>query len=680
MPRVLTAVAVAALLAVDAAGAVQGPPPNAPAAPASASAPWPRLTLNPPNVERTDPALARLRVLLLDAIRERRLDAVKALMAPTIRDQDVDLPVDDVLASFGTLAPGAPLGDEWQALDQALRLGGVRRGNVYVLPYIERSAAQWKGRDERLFIAGRDVAIRANADPSSRWSRGCLSGSCWRRRPSRTARRAGRRLSGLDPLFDAEHMLAWVCTTDVRPVSGLYYTFTRFAGGWKLTRHLLAAPIEPTRPLGLVERRRRPHRTPSYTCVRCVAFLRSIPIPPVRAIDGGRIVRAPRPMDLTGSTSTQGATVTLRILMFSAIVSPARRAPSPAPSRPRAAAHARDRSERRRRVGRDRPAGDHRSGGAAIAGTSEILHTMVHLAVYDAVVAIEGGSRPFAAKITATRGADVSAAVATAAYLTARPRIAAANLVAFDQAYTSYLAALPGGDSIVEGVRVGQQASAALLALRANDGFANVVLYECSMVPPPIGEFTPDSGCPTGPTSAQPVDAKVGGITPFTLKRADVFRPDGPDPLESRRYARDFAETRDYGRVDSTVRSAEQTDVAWFWAENPYIHWNRNMMALAQSHGLSVRKTARLFAMVNTAVSDAIIAGFEAKYHYRAWRPRTAIPQADIDGNPDTDADPTWRPLISVNHPDTRRATASGRRRSSAASPRSSARRASTGR
>ena len=156
---------------------------------------------------------------------------------------------------------------------------------------------------------------------------------------------------------------------------------------------------------------------------------------------------------------------------------------------------------------------------------------------------------------------------------------------------------------------------------------------------------------------------KVGGITPFTLKHAAVFRPGGPDPLDSKAYARDFAETRDFGAATSTVRSPEQTDVAWFWAENPYVHWNRNLMALAQSKGLSVRRTARLFAMVHTAVSDAIIAGFEAKYHYRAWRPRTAIPEADLDGNPDTAADPAWRPLISVNHPDTRPATASGRRR-----------------
>ena len=84
---------------------------------------------------------------------------------------------------------------------------------------------------------------------------------------------------------------------------------------------------------------------------------------------------------------------------------------------------------------------------------------------------------------------------------------------------------------------------------------------------------------------------------------------------------------RDFGRVDSAFRTAEQTDIAFFWSENPYVHWNRNLTRLAISHNLDVRDTARLFAMVHTAVSDAIIVGFEAKYHYEFWRPRTSIPQ-----------------------------------------------------
>jgi len=259
------------------------------------------------------------------------------------------------------------------------------------------------------------------------------------------------------------------------------------------------------------------------------------------------------------------------------------------------------------------------------ADTAEILHTMAHLAVYDAVVAIAGGSRPFAARIAAQPGADVRAAVATAAYLTARPRLAAASVEAFDQAYARCCAGLASAPGIVEGVRVGQQAAAAMLALRANDGFTS---------------------------AAQPAAATIGGITPFTLARADVFRPDGPHPSESRAYARDFVETRDFGGAASTVRSAEQTDVAWFWAENPYLHWNRNLIALAHGTALDVRRTARLFAMTHVAASDAIIAGFEAKDHYRSCRPATAIVRAGVDGNPNTAGDPAWRPLIAAPHPE----------------------------
>ncbi len=333
--------------------------------------------------------------------------------------------------------------------------------------------------------------------------------------------------------------------------------------------------------------------------------------------------------------------MTLRTLMFSAVVlaSPALAIAQPAPNAVvewagivQQAIHG--------------PAAP-RSGG-----TSQILHTIVHLAVYDAVVAVEGGYRPYTARITAPRRTDVRAAVATAAYLTARPRIAAAHLPALDQAYATYMAGLPASPAVTDGVRVGQQASAAMLALRADDGFANVVLYECSSTPPAVGEFLPDSGCPSAPTSPQPVDVKVGGILPFTVRNIDAFRTDGPAPLGSAVYARDFAETRDYGRADSTLRSPDESDIAYFWSENPYVHWNRNLLALAVSNELSVRNTARLFAMVNTAVSDAVIAGFDAKYRHRAWRPRTAIPFADLDGNDDTVGDPTWRPLLSVNHPE----------------------------
>jgi hypothetical protein len=286
------------------------------------------------------------------------------------------------------------------------------------------------------------------------------------------------------------------------------------------------------------------------------------------------------------------------------------------------------------------------------AGTSQILHTMVHLAVYDAVVAIEGGSKPYATRINAPKHADVRAAIATAAYLTARPRLAAANLATFDAAYAAYMANLPTTPATTDGVKVGQQSAEAMLARRANDGFTNVVPYTCSGTPVAIGEFMPDSGCPTAPTSAQPVDTKLGAITPFVIRSVDHFRVDGPPEMGSEAYLRDFVETRDFGRADSSARTAEETDIAWFWSENPYVHWNRNLMALAVARELNTRQAARFFAMVHATVSDAIIVGFAEKYRFRFWRPRTAIPLADYDESGATAGDPTWRPLLFVNHPE----------------------------
>ena len=294
----------------------------------------------------------------------------------------------------------------------------------------------------------------------------------------------------------------------------------------------------------------------------------------------------------------------------------------------------------------------HNAGAPRSAGSAEVLHAMVMLAMYDAVVGVEGGYRPYAAAVTAPRGADVRAAVATAAYLTARARIAASQIAWLDQQYAAYLSGIPDGRAKAQGLDAGEQAATAMLARRANDGYNNVVVYACSAIPPAPGEFEPDPGCPGAPGAPQPVDVKVGQIRPYTFSNPTRYRPDGPDPLTSRAYTDDFVETRDHGRADSVFRTAEQTDVAYFWSENPYVHWNRNLVNLATSQGLDVRETARLFAMVHTAAADAIIAGFEAKYYYAAWRPRTAIPRTDSDGNPETDPDPTWRPLLTVNHPE----------------------------
>ncbi len=281
--------------------------------------------------------------------------------------------------------------------------------------------------------------------------------------------------------------------------------------------------------------------------------------------------------------------------------------------------------------------------------SAQVLHTMVALATYDAVVAVEGGYQPYAAAIQSPAGTDVRVAAATAAYRAARARVAASQIPYLDAQYAAYLLALaiPDGPAKTNGIQVGAAAADAILALRANDGFGNAAPYACSSNPPPPGEFEPNAGCGT-----QPVDAHLGQVMLFTFDGIGRLRPDGPNPMTSNEYAENFAETRDYGRSNSVVRGAAQTDIAYFWSEHAYVHWNRNLINLAVARGLNVRDMARFFAMVHTSAADAVIAGFEAKYFYRFWRPRTAIPRADTDGNPDTDADPSWTPLLTVNHPE----------------------------
>jgi len=279
--------------------------------------------------------------------------------------------------------------------------------------------------------------------------------------------------------------------------------------------------------------------------------------------------------------------------------------------------------------------------------SSQVLHATVQLAVYNAVMAIKGGYQFYGPSIAASRGADVRAAVATAAHHTARARVDSSQVGSLDTQYKTYMDAIPGGHAKDEGVKVGEAAAAAILMLRANDGFNNLVIYECSSIPPPPGEFEPNAGCGT-----QPVDAKLAQVAPFTLMDPSCFRPGGPNFLNSDAYTRDFIETRDYGRADSNFRSPEQTDIVYFWSENTYPQWNRNLISLAMRARLSVRETARFFALVHTSAADSVIVGFNAKYFFRSWRPRVAIPRADTDGNPDTDPDPSWTPFLTVNHPE----------------------------
>jgi hypothetical protein len=275
-------------------------------------------------------------------------------------------------------------------------------------------------------------------------------------------------------------------------------------------------------------------------------------------------------------------------------------------------------------------------------GGAIVLEGIVQAAIYDATVAIEGDYEPFVASPTVTRPASTAAAVAAAARGVLVVRVPG-QAAAIDTQYIAYLATIPDGRARANGVAVGDQVARAILAWRAGDGFDNVIPW--AQPPPGPGVFEP-----VLPTT--PVDVKLKQVRPLTLRSSSQFRPDGPNPLTSAEYAEDFNEVKAYGRVDSTARTPAQTEVALFWSENGAVQWPRTLRQLAIGHALGPAETARMLALTQVADADAILACFDAKYHYLFWRPIHAIRRADTDGNPATGPDPTWTPLLFVNHPE----------------------------
>jgi hypothetical protein len=276
------------------------------------------------------------------------------------------------------------------------------------------------------------------------------------------------------------------------------------------------------------------------------------------------------------------------------------------------------------------------------SGSATYLQALVQLAIYDAVVAIEGGYEPFNAFIAAPAGANVSAAVATAAWRVVRQRVPA-QAASIDGQYATYLAGISDGQSKTDGIAVGEASAAVMLAARAGDNFSSNLPY----VQPPVG---PGVWEPTLPTP--PVDYNLQFVIPITSDSPQAFRPGPPLDLTSRGYAIDVAEVQALGRIDSALRTAEQLDVARFWSESAFTLWTRGMRNLAISRGLDELETARLMGMTTLAAADTLISCWEAKYHYSSWRPVQAITRADTDGNRRTIADPTWTALLNQNHPE----------------------------
>ena len=269
----------------------------------------------------------------------------------------------------------------------------------------------------------------------------------------------------------------------------------------------------------------------------------------------------------------------------------------------------------------------------------------VAIAVYDSVMAIEGGYEPFAIGFDGPDGASAEAAVVAAAHSILAHYLPAQRATILDPARAASLATIPDGASKTTGVAIGDGIAALVIAQRSDDGFRAPVTYTAP--DPPI----PGVWLPTGPV---PIGTYLGLMRPFALESADVFRPKGPPALGSKRWAREYDEVKQIGSSTSTLRTAEQTVAARFWAEAPVQQARGAFRKFVLDHELDVVEAARFMAMISVTVADALIACFDAKYHYAFWRPITAIRAGDTDGNDDTVGDPGWSPLLPAtpNHPE----------------------------
>jgi len=305
---------------------------------------------------------------------------------------------------------------------------------------------------------------------------------------------------------------------------------------------------------------------------------------------------------------------------------------------------------------------------------------MVHIAVHDAVQAFEKRFQPYhVPAIPRPSGGSPAAAVAKAAHdvlVNLYPAQATLPLpaVGLDATYEMFLAAnsLMATDP---GVFVGQRAALDIINQRALDGrFPPLDPRPCG---PGVGvncifrggtgpgewrpteSFNlPPGAVPPTPPGPPPSNAPMAvvwlaSVTPFTLTSPQQFRPDPPPSLTSREYTRNFDEVKALGSLTGSSRTPEQTDLAYFYADNFVLLWNRALNRIAADHIHTTGDAARFFALVYLAAGDAGITAWDSKKFFNFWRPLTAVREAAGDGNPQTAADANWKPLINTpNYPD----------------------------
>ncbi len=265
---------------------------------------------------------------------------------------------------------------------------------------------------------------------------------------------------------------------------------------------------------------------------------------------------------------------------------------------------------------------------------------LLHAAIHDAVVATTGTGRPYLFTVDVPERAAPEAAAAQAAHdvLAALYPTRAGELTGL---LAGQLAGVPQAAARDAGGRAGRLVARLLLGLRADDG--------STAVPPVLPPGTaPGQYRPAPPAFAPAAFTHWAAVTPFVLDRAGRFRP-GPYPaLGGARYAEALREVAATGRDTSTTRTADETVRARFWAAPIWNHWNEIAQSVVGGSRSGLLVAARVFARLNLSFADAVIAFYDAKYHYRIWRPVTAIRLAGDDGNPATDGVPDWSSLATT--------------------------------
>jgi hypothetical protein len=297
------------------------------------------------------------------------------------------------------------------------------------------------------------------------------------------------------------------------------------------------------------------------------------------------------------------------------------------------------------------------AGGAPPA--SQVHMGMTQGAVYDAVNAITPKHhRPYLLQKRFSAMASKDAAVATAAYRVLSSIVSgvpatigfpnrASLQQSLDTQYAASLASIPGSPFKAQGIAAGNAAADAMIAARQNDGRFGPSPWVPNSAP---GHWQPL----LRPDGTQILDPTpwVGGVRPFLIQSSSQFRTAGPNALTSAAYAADVNEVKAIGSSTSTTRSPDQTHIAIFWQSNPVATWNSVARHLIDLYALDLADSARLLAMTNLTGADASINTWNDKYYWDFWRPWTAINRAAEDGNPATDADPSWTALVTAPYPE----------------------------